>query len=52
MKNRKLTSSIETSVIGFGGGAVAGRSGGYGYGDLSEADAVATLRHSFERGII
>lgn len=51
MKQRKLAGSIESSVIGFGGGSISGSSGGYGYGDISEKDAIRVLQHAFEKGI-
>ncbi len=51
MQTRNLTKSIRTSVIGFGAGSISGSSGGYGYGDVSEKDAIATLEHAYKRGI-
>ncbi len=37
--------------ISFGGAAVSGQGGGYGFGDISDADAISLLRYAFERGI-
>jgi aryl-alcohol dehydrogenase-like predicted oxidoreductase len=37
--------------ISFGGAAVSGKGGGYGFGDISDADAISLLRYAFERGI-
>jgi myo-inositol catabolism protein IolS len=51
MQTRNLTKTIRASVIGFGGGSISGSSGGYGYGDISEGDAIATLEHAYRRGI-
>lgn len=39
------------SVIGFGGASISGEGGGYGFGHISEDDALSLLRKSFERGI-
>lgn len=39
------------SVIGFGGAAISGEGGGYGFGDLSEAAAETLLRRSWDMGI-
>lgn len=37
--------------ISFGGAAVSGRGGGYGFGDISDVDAISLLRYAFDRGI-
>lgn len=39
------------SVIGFGGAAVSGEGGGYGFGNLTEADAEVLLKQACELGI-
>jgi aryl-alcohol dehydrogenase-like predicted oxidoreductase len=52
MKKRKFGRlDFEVSEISFGGGAVSGEGGGYGFGDLSEADSTGLLRAALERGI-
>ena len=48
-KNTALDRDI--SVIGFGGAAVSGEGAGYGFGLMSEAQAEALLRDSWEAGI-
>lgn len=42
---------VEVSAIGFGGGAVSGKGGGYGFGHIDEDEALRVLRHAFDRGI-
>ena len=39
------------SAIGFGGAAISGEGGGYGFGDMSETEAQTLLAHSWELGI-
>ena len=39
------------SAIGFGGAAISGEGGGYGFGDMSETEAQTLLGHSWELGI-
>ncbi|MBI3547604.1 MAG: aldo/keto reductase [Elusimicrobia bacterium] len=39
------------SKLAFGGGAVSGEAGGYGFGAMDEATAIALLRASNDRGI-
>lgn len=39
------------SVIGFGGAAISGEGGGYGFGTMTEADAEALLKEAWEAGI-
>ena len=39
------------SVIGFGGAAISGEGGGYGFGDMTEADAEILLKQTWEAGI-
>ena len=42
---------VQVSVLGFGGASISGEGGGYGFGHITENDALALLRTSFERGI-
>jgi aryl-alcohol dehydrogenase-like predicted oxidoreductase len=35
----------------FGGGAISGEGGGYGFGHISETDSIALLKKAFEKGI-
>jgi len=43
--------AVQVSVIGFGGAAISGEGGGYGFGHITEDEALLLLRTSFERGI-
>jgi aryl-alcohol dehydrogenase-like predicted oxidoreductase len=45
------TLDLQVSVIGFGGAAISGEGGGYGFGHITEDEALVLLRKSFERGI-
>jgi aryl-alcohol dehydrogenase-like predicted oxidoreductase len=52
MKMREFGSTgLKVSAIGFGGGAISGAAGGYSFGDISEDDAIALLRHALDLGI-
>lgn len=51
LKYRNLTKNIPSSVIGFGGGSISGSTGGYGYGDISEEEAIKVLEYAYEKGI-
>jgi len=42
---------VQVSVIGFGGAAISGEGGGYGFGHITEGEALLLLRKSVERGI-
>jgi myo-inositol catabolism protein IolS len=42
---------FQVSEISFGGAAVSGEGGGYGFGNISEADALTLIRSCFDRGI-
>jgi myo-inositol catabolism protein IolS len=48
-ENTTLNKSL--SQIGFGGAAVSGEGGGYGFGIMSEADAESLLKEAWEHGI-
>lgn len=37
--------------IAFGGASVSGESGGYGFGDMSQVDAISLLNYAHQRGI-
>lgn len=39
------------SPFGFGGAAISGEGGGYGFGEITERDALALLEKAYERGI-
>ncbi len=52
VEKRKFGSlNSEVSVVGFGGASVSGEGGGYGFGAISEDNAVALLREAKEAGI-
>lgn len=48
-ENTLLGRSI--SVLGFGGAAVSGEGGGYGFGDISEKEAEILLKQAWQMGI-
>lgn len=48
-ENTVLGSKV--SVIGFGGAAVSGEGGGYGFGNMAESEAEALLKQAYEFGI-
>ncbi len=37
--------------LSFGGAALSGEGGGYGFGDISESDAIELVRYAYESGI-
>lgn len=39
------------SALGFGGGAISGEGGGYGFGAISEAEAIDLLKQALDAGI-
>lgn len=43
--------SQQVSVIGFGGGAISGEGGGYGFGQVSEADSIELVHACLDAGI-
>jgi aryl-alcohol dehydrogenase-like predicted oxidoreductase len=52
MRTHKLgTIDFQVSEIGFGAAAISGEGGGYGFGDISQDDAIALVRYAFDRGI-
>lgn len=51
LKTRALGKHLTTTVVGFGGGAVSGEGGGYGFGAISESQATEVLQAAYERGI-
>lgn len=52
MKTRQLGSTgIDISEISFGGAAISGEHGGYGFGPISEDDSIKLVREAVERGI-
>jgi len=42
---------VKVSAIGFGGAAVSGDAGGYGFGSISESDSIELLRSALDQGI-
>ena len=42
---------VQVSVLGFGGASISGEGGGYGFGLITEDDALTLLHTSFEHGI-
>lgn len=51
LPRRKFGPKLEATVVGYGGGALSGPGGGYGFGDVSDAEAQSTLEAAFELGI-
>lgn len=52
MKKRQLgKTSSYLSEITFGGASISGEGGGYGFGSMSETDAIRTLHRAIEFGI-
>lgn len=51
LPRRKFGPRLEATVIGFGGGALSGPGGGYGFGEMTDAEAQRTLESAFELGI-
>jgi len=52
MRTHKFgTIDFQVSEIGFGAAAISGEGGGYGFGEISENDAVELVRYAFDRGI-
>ena len=52
MKYRSLgPSNTSISVIGFGAAAISGEGGGYGFGEISESDALDLVHEAFDCGI-
>ncbi|MBY0416331.1 MAG: aldo/keto reductase, partial [Bdellovibrionales bacterium] len=47
----QLLKTIGTLPIAFGGAAISGEGGGYGFGDISEGDAINLLHEAYEGGI-
>lgn len=53
MTSKRPFGSLDFQVteIAFGGGAISGEGGGYGFGHMTEEDAISLLREAFDRGI-
>ena len=46
-----MKKSVGISSIGFGGAAISGEGGGYGFGAISEKEAISLLHESLEKGM-
>jgi myo-inositol catabolism protein IolS len=42
---------FRVSCVGFGGAAISGEGGGYGFGEISESDAIDLVKRAFDLGI-
>ena len=52
MKYRRLgRTDQQVSVIGFGGASISGQGGGYGFGKITETQAMGLVEYSFANGI-
>jgi myo-inositol catabolism protein IolS len=52
MQYRRLgATGLQVSALGFGGAALSGANGGYGFGDIDEAEAIALCHHALEAGV-
>ncbi|MBT5095728.1 MAG: hypothetical protein HOM21_15865, partial [Halobacteriovoraceae bacterium] len=47
----QLLKAISPIPIAFGGAAVSGEGGGYGFGSIGEGEAISLLQQAFERGL-
>ncbi len=47
----RLLKSVGPIPIAFGGGAISGEGGGYGFGQVSEEKAIDLLHYAFDRGL-
>lgn len=47
----QLLREISPLPLGFGGASISGEGGGYGFGDISEADAISLLNEAKSRGV-
>lgn len=47
----QLLKSISKVPLAFGGAAISGEGGGYGFGDISEADSIKLLNMAFDLGL-
>jgi aryl-alcohol dehydrogenase-like predicted oxidoreductase len=47
----QLLKSISSLPIAFGGAAISGEGGGYGFGNISESESIALLHLAYENGI-
>lgn len=48
---RALGPRLQTTVVGFGGGAISGEGGGYGFGHVSETEAQDLLAAAWDVGV-
>ena len=51
LPKRRFGPRLETTVVGFGGGALSGESGGYGFGSISDRQSMDVLERAYELGI-
>jgi myo-inositol catabolism protein IolS len=47
----QLLKTLGPSKIAFGGAAISGEGGGYGFGEISESDAIDLLHQAYEGGV-
>lgn len=47
----QLLKTVSSLPIAFGGAAISGEGGGYGFGEISEADSIELLQEAYEGGI-
>lgn len=47
----QLLKTISKIPLAFGGAAISGEGGGYGFGDISEADSIELLHLAYEQGL-
>lgn len=46
-----LDDSFNASRVTFGGASISGEAGGYGFGDMSETEALKLIEYAYDRGI-
>ena len=47
----QLLKTISSIPMAFGGAAISGEGGGYGFGNISEADSIELLHMSYDLGL-
>lgn len=47
----RLLQQFESLPLAFGGAAISGEGGGYGFGDISEQESLSLIQHAFDRGV-
>jgi len=51
MLSQKLLNKVSDLPLAFGGGAISGEGGGYGFGNISDGESTRLLEYAYEKGI-